>query len=554
MPGLSGLELLRRVRREHPGTDFVLVTAHASVPERGRGAAHGRERLPREAGPAGRSSRSCSSGRSAARRLRRRRTRGCATRSRTVESCRVLASLPRARATSTRWRSTCAPRGRRGARRRALPAQLGAALRRPRAARLPRRRGAAACAARSCTRSRSTCARVEPHRACSTTSPLHAASGAPGVDAEVLLAVPDARRGGGGRARRGARSAAQADPGAPRARGRGRRARRARAAQRRALRAGEGARLRRRRHRGLQRALPARGDRPRDPPRRALRQPSSRVLFLDLDRFKLVNDRTATWSARTCCASSRGVLDECVRQVDTLARYGGDEFTILLRRHRARRARRRSPSASAASVEETPSRRGRGAPMRLTLQRRASRPSRSHGRDREDAARRGRQGDVPGQVAGPQPRLLGRRARPEAGVRAAPPRGADARLPLPSPLLTPTSRFRDVCPTSEARRWSRDPDRELDPLGRSAPHARAPARSREALVGPRGRRWPAGCTGRRDHGGVIFVDLRDRDGPRAGRVPARRLAASAHERAGDAALGVRDRGARPRRAAARPRR
>ncbi len=31
MPGLSGLELLARVRREHPGTDFVLVTAHASV-------------------------------------------------------------------------------------------------------------------------------------------------------------------------------------------------------------------------------------------------------------------------------------------------------------------------------------------------------------------------------------------------------------------------------------------------------------------------------------------------------------------------------------------
>ncbi len=31
MPGLSGLELLARVQREHPGTDFVLVTAHASV-------------------------------------------------------------------------------------------------------------------------------------------------------------------------------------------------------------------------------------------------------------------------------------------------------------------------------------------------------------------------------------------------------------------------------------------------------------------------------------------------------------------------------------------
>ena len=31
MPGMTGLELLDRVRRTHPGTDFVLVTAHASV-------------------------------------------------------------------------------------------------------------------------------------------------------------------------------------------------------------------------------------------------------------------------------------------------------------------------------------------------------------------------------------------------------------------------------------------------------------------------------------------------------------------------------------------
>ena len=31
MPRLSGLELLGRLRREHPGTDFILLTAHASV-------------------------------------------------------------------------------------------------------------------------------------------------------------------------------------------------------------------------------------------------------------------------------------------------------------------------------------------------------------------------------------------------------------------------------------------------------------------------------------------------------------------------------------------
>ncbi len=54
------------------------------------------------------------------------------------------------------------------------------------------------------------------------------------------------------------------------------------------------------------------------------------VLFLDLDRFKQVNDLYGHLiGSETLRALSR-LLGECVRQVDTLARYGGDEFTILL--------------------------------------------------------------------------------------------------------------------------------------------------------------------------------------------------------------------------------
>jgi two-component system cell cycle response regulator len=54
------------------------------------------------------------------------------------------------------------------------------------------------------------------------------------------------------------------------------------------------------------------------------------VLFLDLDRFKLVNDRYGHLVGSRALRQLGGVLASCVRQVDTLARYGGDEFTILL--------------------------------------------------------------------------------------------------------------------------------------------------------------------------------------------------------------------------------
>ncbi len=54
------------------------------------------------------------------------------------------------------------------------------------------------------------------------------------------------------------------------------------------------------------------------------------VLFLDLDRFKLVNDRYGHLVGSSVLRELGGVLRECSRTIDTVGRYGGDEFTILL--------------------------------------------------------------------------------------------------------------------------------------------------------------------------------------------------------------------------------
>jgi diguanylate cyclase (GGDEF)-like protein len=54
------------------------------------------------------------------------------------------------------------------------------------------------------------------------------------------------------------------------------------------------------------------------------------LLFLDIDRFKLVNDQHGHLVGSRTLRRLAEVLGGCIRQVDTLARYGGDEFTILL--------------------------------------------------------------------------------------------------------------------------------------------------------------------------------------------------------------------------------
>jgi diguanylate cyclase (GGDEF)-like protein len=54
------------------------------------------------------------------------------------------------------------------------------------------------------------------------------------------------------------------------------------------------------------------------------------VVFLDLDRFKRVNDEYGHLVGSQVLRELGALLESSVRSIDTVARYGGDEFTLVL--------------------------------------------------------------------------------------------------------------------------------------------------------------------------------------------------------------------------------
>ena len=137
-----------------------------------------------------------------------------------------------------------------------------------------------------------------------------------------------------------------------------------------------------------QRRVPRSADRPVQPRgvRREARTPARRVeaaraataspsLYLDLDRFKVVNDSLGHLVGDELLIAVSRRLESCLRQGDALARLGGDEFAILLNglERRAAGQRHRLPDPGRAERAVLDRRDAKCSPRRASASRSGAR-------------------------------------------------------------------------------------------------------------------------------------------------------------------------------------
>ena len=142
------------------------------------------------------------------------------------------------------------------------------------------------------------------------------------------------------------------------------------------------------------------------------------LIFIDIDHFKSINDTHGHSAGDFVLSELSAMLTTMLRTEDVLARFGGEEFTILCR------------GTDLAGVKVVAERLRVGDRAPRVRVRRHAHPGhdqrRRHGDPRLDDQGRGgvpgrrRQGDVRGEALGTQPRLRAYARRDDADAAAAP--------------------------------------------------------------------------------------------------------------------------------------